>query len=113
MKPVKRKILTALALILVIALSTAQVLPAWAQTPDRSFRDSSQKQKTKSLKKPKRVIILGTTILGSVVGPRVVYEVPWQEPDSFKRRLEEPRRSFHDEIFGPLQERPLELNDEP
>lgn len=49
--------------------------------------------------KERRIVILGTTIVGSVAKPRAVYEVPWKEPEAFKKGQDEPYRSFQDEIF--------------
>jgi len=67
-----------------------------ASKPPASSRSSSA---SKPAGKERRIIILGTTIVGSVAKPRVVYEVPWKEPESLKRGLDEPQRDFHDEIF--------------
>ena len=68
---------------------------AYAQAP----ATSRQAQAAKPAPKEKRIIILGTTIVGSIAKPRVVYEVPWKEPESLKKGLDEPQRSFQDEIF--------------
>jgi hypothetical protein len=58
--------------------------------------------------KEKRIIILGTTIVGSLVKPRTVYEVPWKEPESLKKGLDTPQRSFQDEIFMPIDKERFE-----
>lgn len=58
--------------------------------------------------KEKRIIILGTTIVGSIAKPRTVYEVPWKEPESLKKGLDAPQRSFQDEIFIPIEKERFE-----
>ncbi len=65
-------------------------------------------QAAKPSPKEKRIIILGTTIVGSVAKPGVVYEVPWKEPESLKKGLDEPQRSFQNEIFTPLDKEQFE-----
>lgn len=47
----------------------------------------------------RRIIILGTRIVGSIAEPGVVYEVPWKDPESLRKQLDEPQRSFQEEIF--------------
>ncbi len=65
-------------------------------------------QAAKPSPKEKRIIILGTTIVGSIAKPRVVYEVPWNNPESLKKGLDEPQRSFQNEIFIPLDKEQFE-----
>ena len=70
---------------------------------------SKPHQAVKPGAKEKRIIILGTTIMGTVAKPRVVYEVPWKEPESFKKSLvEDPQRSFQEEIFRLLDKEQFE-----
>lgn len=57
----------------------------------------------------RKIIILGTTIVGSAARPRVVYELPWREPDTFQIEIEDPQRSFFQEIFVPLDKEQLEF----
>lgn len=78
--------------------------PVYAQ----SSGVSKPPQAVKPGVKEKRIIILGTTIMGSVARPRVVYEVPWKEPESFKKSLEDPQRSFQGEIFRLLDKEQFE-----
>jgi hypothetical protein len=75
----------------------------YAQAPS-----SQSGQAAKSSPKEKRIIILGTTIVGSVAKPGIVYEVPWKEPESLKKGLDEPQRSFQNEIFTPLDKEQFE-----
>ncbi len=63
--------------------------------------------------KDRRIIILGTTIVGSITKPRVVYQVPWREPVSLQKGLQEPQRSFQDEIFLFLDKEQFESEEEP
>lgn len=92
--------------VFLVILPTAAMLgpgrPAAAQQAGQSATDS------KTTAKERRVIILGTTIVGSVAGPRVVYEVPWKQPEALRKKLEPPQRSFYEEIFRPLDKEPFE-----
>jgi hypothetical protein len=76
--------------------------PVCAQGPLKETGRSPAASKPSQPAKPtkvKRIIILGTTIVGSIAKPRTVYEVPWKEPESLKKGLDAPQRSFQDEIF--------------
>jgi len=73
-----------------------------AQTPLKETGKSPTASRPSQSAKPtkeRRIIILGTTIVGSIAKPRTVYEVPWKEPESLKKGLDAPQRSFQDEIF--------------
>ncbi|MCI0527134.1 MAG: hypothetical protein L0Y56_06795 [Nitrospira sp.] len=80
-----------------------------AQTPAAS----RPTQAAKPSPKEKRIIILGTTIVGSITKPGVVYEVPWKEPEFLKKGLDEPQRSFQNEIFSPLDKEQFESQMKP
>jgi len=69
----------------------------WCLSTTASAQKQSPPAKTTS--KARRIIILGATIVGSIAKPRIVYEVPWREPESLQKALDEPHRSFYDEIF--------------
>ena len=90
-------------------------VPAYAQESlsekNKPPTASMASQPTKSAKE-KRIIILGTTIVGSLAKPRTVYEVPWKEPESLKKGLDAPQRSFQDEIFMPLDKERFESQTE-
>jgi hypothetical protein len=77
---------------------------AYAQTPAASRPGTTARPSPKE----KRIIILGTTIVGSIAKPGVVYEVPWKGPESLKKGLDEPQRSFQGEIFSPLDKEQFE-----
>lgn len=98
-KTTTRCILTLLTLIYFVIPILGQGRFATAQEALKSPAGSSSPATSKPASQHRRIIILGTTIVGSVVRPRVVYEVPWKEPDSLKKGLDEPQRDFHQEIF--------------
>jgi hypothetical protein len=89
--------------------------PVHAQGPltetGRSPAASKPAQPAKTTK-GRRIIILGTTIVGSIAKPRTVYEVPWKEPESLKKALDAPQRSFQDEIFMPIDKERFESQTE-
>ena len=86
-------------LILFATLTLGDSRIVTAQEVQKPPASSGSTLGSKPTGKERRIIILGTTIVGSVAKPRVVYEVPWKEPESLKRGLDEPQRDFHDEIF--------------
>ena len=86
---------------------------AVAQKAGPSSALSKSVGKAKSGGKTRRIIILGTTIVGSVTSPRVVYEAPWREPDSFREGMDIPQRSFYNEIFSPLETEPPKSEADP
>jgi len=49
-----------------------------------------------------KVILLGSTIFGTVVEPNAAYDVPWQEPFLLGRGAGELERNFLKEIFRPM-----------
>ena len=101
MKSVDKWIKLALmAVILVAAIGKSGHVATAQDSPSTTVERSTFQGKSK--KKTRRIIILGTTITGAVAGPRVIYDVPWKEPDSFRKGLAAPERSFYDEIFSPL-----------
>ena len=108
MKAVSKGAICALLAALMIILTAGPGRLASAQPGGASSTLSGAGSQAKPGSKVKRIIILGTTIMGSVTAPRVVYEVPWKEPDSFRSGLDEPRRSFYNEIFSPAEVEPLE-----
>ena len=87
------------SLILVATLSAV----AMAQPQQRSTEP-----RTHDPEEVQRIIILGTTIIGSVARPRVVYELPWKTPDTFDTAVNPPQRSFFQEIFRPIDKETFE-----
>jgi hypothetical protein len=72
---------------------------ALAQDTLKAPITSTSSVRSQGSAKKRRIIILGTTIVGSIARPRVVYEVPWKDPESLNTKLDEPQRDFHNEIF--------------
>jgi hypothetical protein len=94
---------------LIMMIFSVSAVGCWTNTASAQAPAASRPaQAAKAAPKEKRIIILGTTIVGSLVKPGVVYEVPWKEPESLKKGLDEPQRSFQNEIFIPIDKEQFE-----
>ena len=98
---------------LIMMVFSANTLWCFTRTVYAQPHSSQPGQAAKPSPKERRIIILGTTIVGSVAKPGVVYEVPWKEPESLKKGMDEPQRSFQNEIFTPLDKEQFESQMKP
>lgn len=91
------------ALCLVVGLATGLVTSAGAASPSPPAQlPAGEAPPAKANSTPRRVIILGTTIVGDVLKPPIEKTVPWQRPAAFRSSAAPLNHDFATELLTPL-----------
>jgi hypothetical protein len=98
-------LLTAIAIACSLGSAVAAGPKTAASPPTQKPRETvaaPSQPAAKPKAKPRRVIILGTTIVGDVLTPPIERTVPWQRPAAFRSNAAPLTHDFTAELLTPL-----------